>query len=110
MLLAGRLTTAQWIEAITTAHDVVRHTTPFRSGCLLKMILLISVKAHAIYSASFGQCSHPPELCLSVQGLRTTATVMYGHIETPEDLATHLHVVRDVQVARDNTTARLQAP
>ena len=30
-------------------------------------------------------------------GLRSTATVMFGHIETPHELATHLRVVRELQ-------------
>jgi len=30
-------------------------------------------------------------------GYRTTATMMYGHLETDEDIITHLEVVRDLQ-------------
>lgn len=30
-------------------------------------------------------------------GLKTTATMMFGHVETPEDRITHLQVVRDLQ-------------
>ena len=30
-------------------------------------------------------------------GLRSTATVMYGHVEQPRHIATHLAVVRDIQ-------------
>ncbi|MGH0031557.1 MAG: 5-amino-6-(D-ribitylamino)uracil--L-tyrosine 4-hydroxyphenyl transferase CofH [Myxococcota bacterium] len=30
-------------------------------------------------------------------GLRSTATVMYGHIETPEHVANHLGLIRDIQ-------------
>jgi 7,8-didemethyl-8-hydroxy-5-deazariboflavin synthase CofH subunit len=30
-------------------------------------------------------------------GLRSTATVMYGHIETPEQVASHLDLIRDIQ-------------
>lgn len=30
-------------------------------------------------------------------GLRSTATVMYGHVEEPRHVATHLEIVRDIQ-------------
>lgn len=30
-------------------------------------------------------------------GMKTTATMMYGHVETPEDIIAHLLAVRDVQ-------------
>jgi FO synthase len=30
-------------------------------------------------------------------GLRTTATVMYGHIEEPHHIASHMEIVRDIQ-------------
>jgi 7,8-didemethyl-8-hydroxy-5-deazariboflavin synthase CofH subunit len=30
-------------------------------------------------------------------GLRTSSTLMYGHIETPEHIATHLELLRDLQ-------------
>jgi len=30
-------------------------------------------------------------------GLRTTATMMYGHIETPEHVARHLQILREIQ-------------
>jgi FO synthase len=30
-------------------------------------------------------------------GLRSTATIMYGHIETPEQVANHLVLIRDIQ-------------
>lgn len=33
-----------------------------------------------------------------LQGLPTTATMMYGHVETPEHIAQHLEVVRGIQV------------
>ncbi len=36
------------------------------------------------------------EACHAV-GLRSTATVMFGHIEEPSELAEHMRVVRDVQ-------------
>jgi cyclic dehypoxanthinyl futalosine synthase len=31
------------------------------------------------------------------QGLRSTATMMYGHVETPEDVLDHLDAIRDLQ-------------
>ncbi|MBI3994181.1 MAG: 7,8-didemethyl-8-hydroxy-5-deazariboflavin synthase subunit CofH, partial [Candidatus Lambdaproteobacteria bacterium] len=48
----GRITTAKWVDLVTTAHRV---------------------------------------------GIRTTSTIMYGHIETPHDVATHLDILRNVQ-------------
>jgi len=30
-------------------------------------------------------------------GIRTTSTVMYGHIETPEHIARHIDILRDIQ-------------
>ncbi len=33
-------------------------------------------------------------------GLRSTVTVMFGHIETPAELAEHMRVVRDAAGAR----------
>jgi FO synthase len=30
-------------------------------------------------------------------GIRTTSTVMYGHIETPEQIARHIDILRDIQ-------------
>jgi FO synthase subunit 2 len=55
----GRITTKQWVELLTTAHQV---------------------------------------------GIRTTSTIMYGHIETPHDVATHLDVVRNVQAETGGIT------
>lgn len=51
-LAGGRITTAEWIDVVTTAHRL---------------------------------------------GLSTTATMMYGHIEGPRDVAGHLDLVRQVQ-------------
>jgi FO synthase subunit 2 len=48
----GRITTAQWLEVITTAHRL---------------------------------------------GIRTTSTIMYGHVETPAHWVRHLALLRDVQ-------------
>ena len=48
----GRITTAQWIEVITTAHRL---------------------------------------------GLRTTSTIMYGHVETNRERAAHIALLRDIQ-------------
>jgi 7,8-didemethyl-8-hydroxy-5-deazariboflavin synthase CofH subunit len=48
----GRIRTAQWVEVITTAHDL---------------------------------------------GIPTTATMMYGHVDTAADQARHLILIRDVQ-------------
>jgi FO synthase subunit 2 len=48
----GRISTAQWLEVITTAHRL---------------------------------------------GIRTTATMMYGHVETPAHWVRHLALLRDVQ-------------
>ncbi len=48
----GRITTAQWIEVIRTAHRL---------------------------------------------GIRTTSTIMYGHLETPRQVAAHLALLRDIQ-------------
>jgi 7,8-didemethyl-8-hydroxy-5-deazariboflavin synthase CofH subunit len=48
----GRITTAQWINLIQTAHEL---------------------------------------------GIRTTSTIMYGHIETSRHKAIHLSIVRDIQ-------------
>jgi len=31
------------------------------------------------------------------QGIRSTATIMYGHIESPEDQIQHLQIIRDIQ-------------
>jgi 7,8-didemethyl-8-hydroxy-5-deazariboflavin synthase CofH subunit len=51
-LAGGRITTAEWIEVITTAHRI---------------------------------------------GLRTTATIMYGHVETDEERMRHLDLLRSLQ-------------
>jgi FO synthase subunit 2 len=48
----GRISTAQWIEVVTTAHEL---------------------------------------------GIRTTSTIMYGHVETPEHWAKHMLLLRDIQ-------------
>jgi FO synthase subunit 2 len=48
----GRINTAQWIEVVTTAHEL---------------------------------------------GIPTTSTMMYGHIETPTDVARHLNLLRQIQ-------------
>jgi cyclic dehypoxanthinyl futalosine synthase len=38
-------------------------------------------------------------------GMRTTATMMFGHVETPEDVAEHLLAVRDLQNETGGFTA-----
>jgi FO synthase subunit 2 len=48
----GRITRDQWIEVITSAHEL---------------------------------------------GIRTTSTIMYGHIETPQHWVAHLRLLRDIQ-------------
>jgi FO synthase subunit 2 len=48
----GRITTAQWVDVITTAHRL---------------------------------------------GIRTTSTIMYGHIETPRQVVGHIGLLRDIQ-------------
>ncbi len=48
----GRIGTAQWVEVITTAHEL---------------------------------------------GIRTSSTIMYGHIETPAQRAAHIALLRDIQ-------------
>ena len=48
----GRITVSQWIEVITTAHEL---------------------------------------------GIPTTSTIMYGHVETPEHIARHIALIRDIQ-------------
>jgi len=52
MISPGRITTAQWIEVITTAHRL---------------------------------------------GIPTTATIMYGHVETNRHRAAHLALIREIQ-------------
>ncbi len=51
-LAPGRITSAEWLEVVRTAHAL---------------------------------------------GLRTTATMMYGHVETPADVLRHLETIRDLQ-------------
>ncbi len=51
-IAAGRISTTEWIEVITTAHRL---------------------------------------------GIPTTATMMFGHVETPEDQARHLALLRSIQ-------------
>lgn len=51
-IAAGRISTAEWIEVITTAHRL---------------------------------------------GIPTTATMMFGHVETPEDQARHMALLRSIQ-------------
>ena len=48
----GRITVAQWVDVITTAHSL---------------------------------------------GIRTTSTIMYGHVETPEHCVRHLDLLRSIQ-------------
>jgi len=55
----GRISTADWVKVITTAHKV---------------------------------------------GIPTTATIMYGHIETPRQRAAHLCLLRDIQKATGGIT------
>lgn len=38
-------------------------------------------------------------------GFRTTATMMYGHVETPEDIITHLDTLRQIQDRTSGFTA-----
>ncbi|MDO8749824.1 MAG: 5-amino-6-(D-ribitylamino)uracil--L-tyrosine 4-hydroxyphenyl transferase CofH [Dehalococcoidia bacterium] len=52
IIAPGRITVNQWIEVITTAHEL---------------------------------------------GIPTTSTIMYGHVETPEQIARHLALIRDIQ-------------
>jgi cyclic dehypoxanthinyl futalosine synthase len=39
------------------------------------------------------------------QGLRSTATMMYGHVETPEDVLDHLDAIRELQDEHGGFTA-----
>jgi FO synthase subunit 2 len=52
LISPGRITKDQWIEVVTTAHDI---------------------------------------------GIRTTSTIMYGHVETSRHVAAHLGLLRDIQ-------------
>ena len=52
VIAKGRITVAQWIEVITSAH---------------------------------------------AQGIRTTSTIMYGHVETPGHWIRHMNLLRDIQ-------------
>ena len=52
VIARGRITVAQWVEVITTAH---------------------------------------------AQGIRTTSTIMYGHVETPGHWIRHMNLLRDIQ-------------
>jgi FO synthase subunit 2 len=52
VIARGRITVAQWIEVITSAH---------------------------------------------AQGIRTTSTIMYGHVETPAHWIRHMNLLRDIQ-------------
>ena len=59
MISPGRITTAQWIQVITTAHRL---------------------------------------------GIPTTATIMYGHVETNRHRAAHLALIREIQKETDGFT------
>jgi len=52
LISPGRITKDQWIEVVTTAHDL---------------------------------------------GIRTTSTIMYGHVESPRHVAAHIGLLRDIQ-------------
>ena len=52
LISPGRITKDQWIEVVTTAHEL---------------------------------------------GIRTTSTIMYGHVESPRHVAAHLGLLRDIQ-------------
>jgi 7,8-didemethyl-8-hydroxy-5-deazariboflavin synthase CofH subunit len=52
LISPGRITKDQWIEVVTTAHDL---------------------------------------------GMRTTSTIMYGHVESPRHVAAHIGLLRDIQ-------------
>jgi 7,8-didemethyl-8-hydroxy-5-deazariboflavin synthase CofH subunit len=52
LISPGRITRDQWIEVVTTAHDI---------------------------------------------GIRTTSTIMYGHVESSRHVAAHLNTLRDIQ-------------
>ncbi|MSQ22545.1 MAG: 7,8-didemethyl-8-hydroxy-5-deazariboflavin synthase subunit CofH [Dehalococcoidia bacterium] len=52
VIAPGRITVNQWIEVITTAHEM---------------------------------------------GIPTTSTIMFGHVETPEQIARHIALLRDIQ-------------
>ncbi len=43
-------------------------------------------------------------------GLRSTATVMYGHVETVEDIATHLQIIRGIQEETGGFTEFIPLP
>jgi 7,8-didemethyl-8-hydroxy-5-deazariboflavin synthase CofH subunit len=52
LISPGRITKDQWIDVVTTAHDL---------------------------------------------GIRTTSTIMYGHVESPRHVAAHIGLLRDIQ-------------
>jgi len=52
LISPGRITKGQWVDVVTTAHDI---------------------------------------------GVRTTSTIMYGHVESPRHVAAHLGLLRDIQ-------------
>jgi len=52
LISPGRITKDQWVEVVTTAHEL---------------------------------------------GIRTTSTIMYGHVESPRHVAAHLGLLRDIQ-------------
>ena len=52
LISPGRITRDQWVEVVTTAHEL---------------------------------------------GIRTTSTIMYGHVESPRHVAAHLGLLRDIQ-------------
>src|SRR5438552_10019849 len=60
VIARGRITVAQWLEVITTAHAL---------------------------------------------GIRTTSTIMYGHVETPAHWVRHMALLRDVQKETGGFTA-----
>ena len=65
ILTKGKLPTSQWIEVVTTAHDV---------------------------------------------GLRTTSTMMYGHVDQPAHWVQHLKVIAEIQRSTDGFTEFVPLP
>ena len=44
------------------------------------------------------------------QGLKTTATILFGHIETPLNIARHLHMIREIQYETNGFTELIPLP
>lgn len=106
VLCPDKLSTAQWLEVVETAHSGgwpmplavqawhVMARFWCRCVCQLPLAACTPCLCHNL--------GHLPVLArspLSAVGLRTTSTIMFGHCDSPAHWARHLAALRDLQAS-----------